>query len=509
MRSEKVIKNGMWGSVYQIITILLGFVSRTVFIQCLGAQYLGIAGLFTNVLTIFSLTELGFSSAVSFHLYRELAENNQKEISGIVNFYKGVYRVVALIILVLGCSFMPLLQYIIKESTFDIQYICLVYFIYVCKSVSTYFFSYNFTLIQADQKKYLLTKIDILLHVTVSAVNIFTLVAFRNYIIYLVTEILLGLFGNMIKAKRVKKEYPNLDKKELLSTEHKKKIWKDVRNIFAGKVSTVIVTSTDNLLISSIINVTAVGLYSNYSMIITYITNFLTQFTSATQASLGNMIAQESKEYSYAVLKRLTTVLYFVTSFCTVSLLVLLNPFITAWLGENYLLEVPIVIICVLNFYIQIMKTPMWFSVSGLGYFEEDRNIAIYGAVSNLLVSILAAKVWGLFGIFFGTAFSQITQWGLKTKLYCGKYLNIKVTEYVILIIKLTSLTGLLSFATWLAAGCIDVDDLYLLLFARAVVCLIVPNGINYCLFHKSDEFVYLTKLIWRFFRVERVKEMG
>ena len=480
----------MWGSVYQIITILLGFVGRTVFIRCLGAQYLGIAGLFTNVLTIFSLTELGFSSAVSFHLYRQLAENNQKEISGIVNFYKGVYRVIALIILVLGCSFMPVLQYIIKESPFDIQYIRLVYFIYVCKSVSTYFFSYNFTLIQADQKKYLLTKIDILLHVTVSVINIFTLVTFRNYIIYLVTEIILGLFGNVLKALRVKKEYPYLDNKELLPMEYKKKIWKDVRNIFAGKVSTVIVTSTDNLLISSNI---------------TYVTNFLTQFTSATQASLGNMIAQESKEYSYTVLKRLTTVLYFVTSFCTVSLLVLLNPFLIAWLGENYLLEIPIVIICVLNFYIQIMKTPMWFSVSGLGYFEEDRNIAIYGAVSNLLVSILAAKVWGLFGIFFGTAFSQSTQWMLKAKLYCGKYLKTKVAEYVTLILKLTSLTGLLTLVTWWVANCIVSDNRYLLLFLRALVCLIVPNAINYFLFHKTEEFAYMMRLLSKF--VVRRKE--
>lgn len=498
MRSEKVIKNGMWGSVYQIITILLGFVGRTVFIRCLGAQYLGISGLFTNILTIFSLTELGFSSAISFHLYRQLADNSQKEISGIMNFYKGVYRVVALIILVLGCSSMPLLQYIIKESPFDIQYIRLVYFIYVFKSVSTYFFSYNFTLIQADQKKYLLTKIDIILHVIVSAVNIFTLVVFRNYIIYLVTEIVIGILGNFLKTLRVKKEYPYLNKNEKLSKKSRKKIWKDVSNIFAGKVSTVIVTSTDNLLISSIINVTAVGLYSNYSMIITYITNFLTQFTSATQASLGNMLAQESKEYSYTVLKRLTTILYFVTSFCTVSLVVLLNPFITAWIGEKYLLNFPIVLICVINFYIQIMKTPMWFSVGGLGYFKEDRNIAIYGAISNLLVSIIAANYLGLFGIFFGTAFSQLTQWILKTKLYCKKYMNMKATEYALQVLRLAALSVVLAILTGGICYFVRCDNKYLTLFLKACVCLLVPNLLNYVLFHKSEDFRYLMSIFTR-----------
>lgn len=496
MRSAKVIRNGIWGAVYQFIIIVLGFIGRSFFIKYLGAQYLGISGLFTNVLTIFSLTELGFSTAISFHLYRQLADNNQKEISGIMNFYKGVYRVIALIILVLGCALLPALQYIIKESTFDIQYIRLVYLIYVFRSVSTYFFSYNFTLIQADQKKYILSKIDIILHIVLSVANIITLVVFRNYIIYLVTEILLGLGGNIVKSFRVKKEYPYLDRKAQLSSAHKRRIWKDVRNIFAGKVSTVIVTSTDNILISSIINVTAVGLYSNYSMIITYVTNFLTQFTSATQASLGNMIAQETKEYSNTVLKRLTVILYFVTSFCTVSLMVLLNPFITAWIGEKYLLDLPIVLICVINFFIQIMKTPMWFSLGGLGYFEEDRNIAIYGAIANLTVSIIAAKYLGLFGIFFGTAFSQTTQWMLKSRLYCKKYMNIRATEYGLLVLKLFALTSVLIVVTWAICSLVRFANPYLTLFLKACICLLIPNLLNYLLFHKSEEFRYLTGLL-------------
>ena len=401
-------------------------------------------------------------------------------------------------ILVLGLMVIPFLHLIIKESPFGLSYIRLVFLIYVVKTVSTYFFSYNFTLVNADQKKYILTKIDICLHVLTSCVNILTLVLFRNYIVYLVTEILIGIIGNYLKTLRVRKEYPYLDRNAKICKEYQKKIWGDVRNIFAGKVSTVIVTSTDNILISSIINVTAVGLYSNYSMIITYVSTFLTQFTSATQASLGNMLAQESKEYSYTVLKRLTTILYFVTSFCTVSLLVLLNPFIIAWIGEKYLLDFQIVLICVVNFYIQIMKTPMWFSVGGLGYFKEDRNIAIYGAISNLLVSIIAAKCLGLFGIFFGTAFSQITQWILKSKLYCKKYMNIKATEYAFQVLRLTALSIVLAIVTWAISFFVRCNNQYLALFQKACVCLLVPNLLNYFLFHKSEEFRYLMSVFSR-----------
>lgn len=495
MRSEKVLKNGIWGSAYQIITIILGFVGRTVFIKCLGAEYLGITGLFTNILTIFSLTELGFSTAISFHLYRQLAENNQKMISAIMNFYRWVYRAVAVIIFVLGFALTPFLQYIVNESSFEFSYIRLIYMIYVVKTSTSYLFSYNFTLPSADQKNYLLTKLDIVIRIALSATNIITLIVFRNYLIYLIAEILIGILGNFIKTLYVKKKYSYINCKDELSTEYRKKIIGDVKNIFAGKVSTVIVTSTDNILISSMINVTTVGLYSNYSMIINYISTFLTQFTSATQASLGNMYAQESKSYSYTILKRLTIILYFITSFCSVSLLVLLNPFITVWIGKEYILDPPIVFICVVNFFIQIMKTPMWFSISGIGYFKEDRNIAIYGAVSNLVVSILAAKIWGLFGIFFGTAFSQITQWIFKTKLYCGKFLNIKINEYSLLVLKLSILTTIFGFVTWIFCSVIVVDSMYFELFLRACICLFLPNAFNYLLFHKSDDFHYLINI--------------
>ena len=496
MRSEKVITNSIWGMAYKMVTILLGFIGRTVFIQYLGPEYLGISGLFSNILSMLSLSELGFSTAITFHLYKVLAQNDQETITGIMNFYKVFYRIIAAFIAVVGTALIPFLPHIMAESTFSIEYVSLVYAISLFKIVVSYLFSYNFTLIIADQKQYMITKIDIVMHIVMSCVNILSLILFRNYIVYLAGEILLVILSNILKSVRVWKTYPYLKEKHKISKQKRKAILSDVKNIFAGKVATVVVTSTDNILISSMISIITVGYYSNYSMIIGYIQTFLSQITTALHASIGNMLATASKEYSYNILKKSTLLLHFLTSFCAVCLFVLLTPFVRIWLGEDYTLDIMTVFWCVLSFYLQTLKTPLWYSINGVGYFRKDRNIAIYGAVSNLAVSFLAAKLWGLPGVFFGTVFSQATQWIFKTKIFVKDYVEKKIGEYLCISGGLTALTMLLAVTLYCGVDLLGITNLYMDFFVRLVACLIIPNGVNWLLFRKTEAFVYCKNLV-------------
>ena len=496
MRSEKVITNSIWGMVYKLVTILLGFVGRTVFIRYLGPEYLGISGLFSNILSMLSLSELGFSAAITFHLYKVLADGDREAITGIMNFYKTFYRIVAVFIAVVGSALIPFLPLIISESNFSIEYISVVYGISLFKIVVSYFFSYNFTLIIADQKNYLITKIDIVMHILMSCVNIVSLILFRNYIVYLLGEILLVFVSNLLKSVKVWKLYPYLKDKHKITKEKQKQILSDVKNIFAGKVATVVVTSTDNILISSLISVTTVGYYSNYSMIIGYIQMFLTQITTALHASLGNMLATESKDYSYKILKKSTLLLHFLTSFCSVCLFVLLTPFVRIWLGEGYTLDIMTVFWCVLSFYLQIIKAPLWFSINGVGYFKKDRNIAIYGAVSNLVVSVIAAKVWGLPGIFFGTVFSQATQWIFKTKIFIKDYIGKETGEYLCFSGGLTALTMALGVLLYFGVELLNISNTYLDFAVRFAACMIAPNVVNWLLFRKTEAFAYCKNLV-------------
>lgn len=497
MRTGNVLKNGIWGVVNQIVSIILSFAGRTVFIWCLNAEYLGISGLFSNILNVLSLTELGFSSAIAFHLYKLLAEKNEKEIVGVMNFYRNVYRIVALIILVIGSALIPILGQIINESSFDLSYIRIVYCIYLISTVSSYLFSYNFTLAVADQKTYLITNADTIIRIISTCLNIAVLVLYKNFIVYLLVGIILSIIGNYYKARRVNKVYPYLsDKKQKIDETNKKRIISDVKNIFAGKVSTVVLTSTDNILISSMINIATVGLYSNYSMIIGYVQAILLQFTAATEASIGNMIASESKDYTYSVVKKLTTIIYFAVSFCSIALFVLLNPFIQLWIGEKYLLGIDVVAWCVLSFYIQMIKVPVWFSLNGVGYFKDDRNIAIVGAVSNLVISVICAYLWGLSGIFMGTVISQLIQWVLKVKLFTNKYLQIREFEYIIQSVKLVCVFLITCGITYFACNSISISNKWINFIMQLIIVGIVPNLINYIVFRNTEAFRYLCDLL-------------
>ena len=505
MRANKVLKNGLWGLAYQVLCIILSFIGRTVFIKFLSAEYLGIAGLFTNVLSILSLSELGFSSAVSFHLYKLLAAEDHEKTAALMNFYKKVYRIIALVVLAAGLAVLPFLKFIIKDTTFPLWYVSVVYGIYLVKTVVSYLYSYNFTIATADQNARLLTRIDIIIHLAVSVTNILTLVLFRNFIVYLVVEIAINIVGNIIKTVRVRKRYPYIKSRAKIEKEDRKRVMKDVSNIFAGKVATVVVTATDNIIISAMISVTTVGHYNNYSMIISQVQMVLAQFTSATQASLGNMLAFESKEYSYSILKKLTVIVYFAASFCAVCLFNLLNPFVNIWLGEEYLLDIVTVALCVLNFFITTVKTPLWFSLGGAGYFAKDRNIAIWGAVSNLGVSILCAYFWGLPGVFFGTAFSQLTQWVLKTRLFVKVHLGKRVWEYLGISLGLLTLTAAMCAGVYFAFYWIPFTNDWVAFFCRFGACLIVPNLINFLIFRKSEAFKYIISFVKRIFRRKKV----
>ncbi len=492
MRADNVLKNGIWGTVYQLANMALGFVGRTVFIRFLSADYLGITGLFSNILNLLSLSELGFSAAVAFHLYKPIAENDTDKIAGIMNFYKTVYRIVAAGVTAIGLVILPFLGYIIKESEFSLSYIRIVYLLSLASTVFSYFFSYRYTLAIADQKNYLLTNVDTFFRFVSTLVNIIALVLFRNYIVYILSGMAVNTVSQFIKARRITKIYPLLRGKKQIEPQVKKKILSDVKNIFAGKVSTVIVTSTDNILISLFVGLKVVGYYSNYAMLIGYIQSFLTQFTSATQASFGNLIASESKEYAYSVMKRLTVIIYFFTSFCSVCLFNLLNPFVELWVGKDYLLSVGVVGWCIASFYIQIMKAPVWYALGGVGYFREDKRIAIIGAVSNLVISVICAKLWGLSGIFMGTVFSQLIQWVLKTRLFLNKYVGQETIEYHLLSLRLVAETVLLCAVGYGITSIITFENVIANFIFKMFVCVTVPAVFHLVLYRKSEAFNYV-----------------
>ena len=501
MRSEYVVKNSFWTTVNNIANILIGFISRTLFIYFLNSEYLGINGLFTNVLSLLSLSELGFSSAVTYNLYKPLKEGDNRKVAALMNFYKWIYRGVALFILVVGLALVPFLQYIIKETTFELSYIRVVYIIFLMKTVLSYLYSYNYTLATADQKGYLTAKITLVSNFIIPFAKIGVLACTRSFIAYLVTEIILNLITNIVKAFYVRAKYPVLkDTKSSLNRDEKIKMVTDVKNIFLGKVSTTVLNSTDNIIISAFVSVISVGFLSNYNTLIGYVQTFINGSLYSSQASIGNAIASEPKEYVLKILNRLTMITLFVASFACTALFCLSSDFISIVWARNEDMTLPVltVFIIMLNSFFQMIKNPLWMTLTGCGLFDKDKYISIAGAIINLIVSIILVQFAGISGVIWGTIISQFVQLLLKAKLLFTEYFEMNCGQYLMRMLLCFAVFALELTVTYGFCCLVPSIGQILQFGVKMIICLIVPNMMTILLFHKTDAFHYLTELIMK-----------
>lgn len=496
MRTKNVLRNSFWGIIAQFTTIVLGFVGRTVFIKTLATEYLGINGLFTNILMLMSLAELGVGTAIEYNLYKPVADNEEAEITGLINLFKEIYRLIALFIFILGICIIPFLGNIIKESSFDISYLRIVFSLYLLQTVSSYFFAYKFVILNVNQKQYVITNTDTIFRIASTGVNIIILILTKNFIFYTVFNIFSAIIRNIILSSIIDRRYPYLKKNNTINREKRRNVFEDTKNIFIGRLSYTILTATDNIVISAFINILTVGLFSNYTMLIGYINGFIGSITGSTQPSIGNMLVTESKEYSYNIIKKMTFIIFILASYCSVSILCLINPFIKIWIGRGYLLGFFTVAVCVVNFYIQLIKGPLWQTLSVSGLFKKDKYISIIGAISNIAFSIILVQLLGVAGVILGTIISQTIQLIMKIILLFRQFLKISYREYSLIMILYFLITAIECGVSFWICSLINLQSAIFSLLLKAFLCLIIPNIVNYLIFFKTEEFKYARDLV-------------
>ena len=436
MRTYNTLRNTGFAIVTQIFTQILGFVNRTIFIYFLGINYLGISGLFGNILMILSLAELGIGSAIVFNLYKPLAEKDTTKIKQLVNFYQKTYRIIAICILIVGLSLVPFLDILIKDKP-DIPDLEIIYLLYLAGTVSTYFAAHKRSLVTADQKEYINTMNRQVFAIIQAFVDCIILVVTHNFILYLFLRVIITILSNIGISRKVDKLYPCLSDKNTqpINDADKKTIYKHMKAMMYHQLGGVAVFGTTNILISAFVGVTYVGLYSNYLLVTgTLITGIGLLFNSAT-ASVGHLNATSDKNKSYDVFKKMfffNAVLY---STATVCLFNLLNEFINLWLGQSYMLDGFCTNLVIVNFYIMNVRHVVMIFRNTMGLFYEDRYRPLIVVVVNLAASVMLLKAIGFPGILLGTFISTaaITLWwepyilykygfGLKLRMYFIEY---------------------------------------------------------------------------------------
>lgn len=497
MRKKRSLYNMVASIGSYSLSLIFSFITQAVFISILGVEYLGINGLFTNIITMLSLTELGLGTTIIYKLYKPIAQNDKEKVKSWMNFYKKCYRIIALCVLLIGIAIIPFLGIIVGDVSIN-ENIIILYLIQILDTVFSYCMTYKRSLLYADQKNYVINIVHMGYIVLMNITQIIFLYLTKNYICFLLIKVIYRILENIIINLFVNKNYSYIKESyKNISKVEQKDIFKRMKAIFIQKVSFVINKGIDNIVISMFLGVAAVGYYTNYFTIISAVCAIIFQLMSSFSASIGNLLVEENKQKSYDVYKKINMLNSFMTGGAIVLCSVLIEPFIKIWIGEEYILSKYILISFLLYLYCDSIRRTMTMYKDSAGICIEDKHMYIIMTIINLSTSIVLCKFIGISGVILGTALGYLFLiifsypkyvfepiFKLDRKQYYSE--NFK---YLILIVFTTILSYYICYS-------IEIDSIFILMILRVIISISIFLMIFYILYCKSNEFLYYKKTI-------------
>lgn len=469
----------------QIVNVVLGFVSRTIFIYLLNSDYLGVNSLFSNILTVLSFAELGIGSAIVFSLYKPIAEDDKSKIQALMKLYAKAYWMIGSFIFLAGLCVIPFMGYIIKETPDIKENLTLIYVLFLFNTSGSYFFSYKKTLIIANQKDYIVQVYTRIFQIIQIVLQCAFLLWTHEYLVYLIIQIVCTVLMNFMLSRRADKLYPFLKEKNdnNLSKTETKAIFANVKALFVYKFGSVILNGTDNIIISTLINVSAVGISSNYTMLMNNVTNIIGQAINSLTASVGNLTVKGTKVQIKGVMHQLLLLCVWLYGFIAVGFFTLANDFILLWIGESYVLSQAVVFGLVFSLYINGVQYAAYTFRTTQGLFVQSRWVPLISAAINIVLSIWWGLEFGLAGIFVATGVSRLltttivdpwlvykNNFESKPYEYYAKYFLETVAVILngaiqIWLISFILLEGWAGFIVKLLVLCISCNIIFLILF--------------------------------------------
>lgn len=413
-RTQKALYNIAASTFGNVLVIILKFVNRMILIHTLGSEYLGISGLFSSIFSILDLAELGIGSAITYAMYRPLAEKDYEKIKSLVNLYRKAYITIGLCILTVGILLFPFIPYIIKD-TGNLVNIHVIYFMYLSQTVSSYcFFSYKSAILIADQKEYKLTILSTAMNVAAAVLQGLVLLVTGNYLLYLAVSIGSGILKNGLAAHMAEKLYPVISEKAVvpLAKEERKAIFDNIKGLAIYKVSSKVLTSTDNIIISTFIGIAMVGKYDNYNYFWMVFTGICMMLFNTYTPSIGNLYVTESKEKLEDFFHVLNFANFWIYGICAVGMYTLMSPIVALCFGKEYVLSDTIVLLIVLNFITAGLQNAVITYKDACGLFYKGRWRPVFSSISNLVISLILVQYYGIAGVVAGTIISRfLTTW--------------------------------------------------------------------------------------------------
>jgi len=497
-RSVNFSRNALYSMIAELVIALLSFISRFFFVKHLSTEYLGLNGLFSNILVLLSLAELGAGSAIVYSLYKPIAENDVEKINSFMKLYKNIYFVVGIAIIVLGVSLIPFLDSFIKERpAIDNGEFILIYILTIIQTASTYFFCYRYSLYSASQQGYIIQKYNMFFAVIRTLLQIMVLITLHNYVVYLIVAIVTNLIFNGLLSQKVTKEYPFLkNKAKNLDADDSKIIKKNIFSMLLYKAGITVSTTIDTMLISKYFGLATVGLYSNYHLIISYSDKLFSTVLGTITPSLGNLMVSDSDDRKKLVFLTLQLIYYWLATFLAVGLIVLFNPLIKLLFGEGYLLDQSFVVCLVISITLTNFQRPcgLMRDATGLFWYGKLRPVAM--SILNIVFSVILIKYVGVIGVVIGTIIAKCLTYVWYDPYIVFKHaLGSGLAKYFIRYICHWILLAILAIICNLLYSALNISG-FLGLIIGAFIITVVVNGVFFALFRKSDQFQYVHTMV-------------
>lgn len=433
MRQKLAVKSSAIGLSAKVIMMILSIISTRLFMQYLGVEIKGISGLIANILSLLQLAEMGIGTAIIYALYQPIVDGKKEEIKSLMAFYKKVYIYIGILIFGIGTVASIFLKFFVGETTYEWSYIYLIYFIQLLASAMTYWVgAYKRNLLYADQKQYITTIIDMIINTIFVLIRMWVIVYLQSYIIYLLLQLIQTVVSNLFVGAAANKYFPYLKEKNVEKYEKLPELITNVKNVVVGKIGGIVYNSTDNLIISKFEGIIVVGCLTNYYTIKNMFKMIASSITEPIRPMIGNYIREYTDvNKSYKLFLSYTFIRFILANVVTVGMIVMMNPFVDLWVGNEYSMSGTIAIFMAIDMFISIVHGPTGEFIDVLGLFKQDRNMSIIATCINLGSSILLVIFMGAPGVLLGTVIAQCYYWSARAYIVFSQYFKVGIWQYI------------------------------------------------------------------------------
>ena len=473
-------RNAAFGFVLKIVEILVPFIVRTAIIKVLGLGYAGLNSLFTSVLSVLNIAELGVGFTLVYSMYKPISDGDEIKICALMKLYRMYYRVIGVVILVLGLSIVPILPNLITGSVPEDINLYLVYFLNLGATVVSYWlFAYKKSLFSAHQRNDIISKIKIVTDLIKYTIQIVLLFVLKNYYIFLIVALAMQLVDNILNAIVATKMYPNYKAIGDIDAEERKRINTSIKDVFMGQLGYVVTTSVDAIVISSFLGLVPLAIYQNYYYILNAIIGFFTIFYHSCRASIGMNLIKKTNEENFKDFRFISFIVMFLLAFCISCLICVYQPFMRLWIGEEGLLDTACVIL--FGIYLLTYETCLLLGCykDSSGKWHADRFRPLITAIANLTINITLVNLIGIYGILISTIVSYLfvnIPW-LFSRLFKDVFLPEFRKNYFFFILRLLAIVVALAFVSYIACSFIALSDVLTEIMVRLFVCsgIVIP----------------------------------